>query len=256
MQNINGVFQIPCKVNGIPMKFVFDTGATDVSISITEAKFLIKQGLITKNDFIETVNYKIANGEIIEGTRIYLRKIEIGKFILENVEATILDKQNAPLLLGQSAITKLGSYTISNNKLIFGYFDERIGNQVVDTVPQALRYHIPKLSKINHLLKEEFGFKTYILKENNVNEAWIKIVSPVEKKKNSKGQTYTVNGYSRVEYYVVDCENMKIKCMSILYFDNKDYLEYACTDLLDDFSDLSDKYIYDNYKEIYNFICN
>ncbi len=38
-----------------------------------------KQGLISKDDFIETVNYQIANGEIIEGTKIFLRKIEIGQ---------------------------------------------------------------------------------------------------------------------------------------------------------------------------------
>ena len=45
MKKINGVYQIPCKVNGIPMNFIFDTGATDVTISLVEAKFLIKQGL-------------------------------------------------------------------------------------------------------------------------------------------------------------------------------------------------------------------
>uniref|UniRef100_UPI00404B1F02 retropepsin-like aspartic protease family protein n=1 Tax=Flavobacterium sp. TaxID=239 RepID=UPI00404B1F02 len=256
MQNINGVFHIPCKVNEVPMKFVFDTGASNVSISSTEAKFLIKQGLISKDDFIETVNYQIANGEIIEGTKIFLRKIEIGDFILENIEATIIHQQNAPLLLGQSAISKLGTYTISNNKLIFGDFVNNIENRVLDSVPQARRYHIPKLSKINHFLKDEVGFKTYILKENNVNEAWVKIVSPTQQKKNSKGKTYSVKGYSRLEYYEVDCENMKLTCSAIFYFDNKDFLEYACTDILSDFSDLSDKYIYEEYKEIYNFICN
>ncbi|HQZ26305.1 MAG TPA: retropepsin-like aspartic protease [Flavobacterium sp.] len=118
MEKVNGTYQVPCKVNGIPMKFIFDTGATDVTISITEAKFLIKQGLITKEDFIENTNYQIANGDVIEGTKIYLKTIEIEGVFLKNIPASIIYQQNAPLLLGQSAIEKIGQYTINGNKLI------------------------------------------------------------------------------------------------------------------------------------------
>lgn len=118
MVEVNGIYQIPCKVNGVPMNFIFDTGASDVTISLTEAKFLIKQNLLTKEDFIDTINFKIANGEIIEGTKIILKSIDIDGIILENVSATIINKQNSPLLLGQSAISKLGQYTINENNLI------------------------------------------------------------------------------------------------------------------------------------------
>ena len=34
-----GTYLIPCKVNGVPMKFIFDTGASVISIS---SIFLIK----------------------------------------------------------------------------------------------------------------------------------------------------------------------------------------------------------------------
>lgn len=118
MKKINGIYQIPCKVNGILMNFVFDTGASDVTISVTEAKFLLKQGLLEKVDFIENVNYKMANGEIIEGTKINLKTIEIGGILLKNISASVIHKQNAPLLLGQSALSKLGQYSISGNQLI------------------------------------------------------------------------------------------------------------------------------------------
>lgn len=114
----NGVYTIPCKVNGIPMKFIFDTGASDVSISITEAKFLIKQGLLRDEDIIGTVKYKIANGEIEQGTKIILKEISIDGYILQNVEASIVYQLNAPLLLGQSAISKLGTFQVDGGKLI------------------------------------------------------------------------------------------------------------------------------------------
>lgn len=118
MTKINGVYQIPCKVNGIPMNFIFDTGASDVSISITEAKFLLKNGLLQNEDFIENVNYKIANGDIIEGTKINLKTVEIDGIVLSDISATVIHQQNAPLLLGQSAISKLGPFTIDSDKLI------------------------------------------------------------------------------------------------------------------------------------------
>ena len=146
MNNINGTYQIPCKVNGIPMNFVFDTGASDVTISITEAKFLIKQGLIDKTDFKENVKYEIANGDIIEGTKINLKTIDIGGIILENVSASVIYKQDAPLLLGQSALSKLGQYSINGNHLIIAndengdgilcsyedFFPFKIGNSKFD----------------------------------------------------------------------------------------------------------------------------
>ncbi|CAZ97565.1 Putative protein [Zobellia galactanivorans] len=32
-KKINGIYMIPCKENGLALKFVLDTGASDVSIS-------------------------------------------------------------------------------------------------------------------------------------------------------------------------------------------------------------------------------
>ena len=50
-----GVYKMPCTINGLPLKFIFDTGASDVSISLTEASFMLK------NDFISIKQYKMYN---------------------------------------------------------------------------------------------------------------------------------------------------------------------------------------------------
>ena len=44
MKKEGGVSIIPCKVNGLNLNFIFDTGASDVSISLTEANFMLKNG--------------------------------------------------------------------------------------------------------------------------------------------------------------------------------------------------------------------
>lgn len=117
MEYSNGVYLIPCLVNDIPMKFVFDTGASEVMISSTEALFLIKNGSITEDDILGSNNYKTASGEIIKGTRIILKKIQINDLVLENVNAAVVHNNDAPLLLGQNVIKKLGKITIEDNLL-------------------------------------------------------------------------------------------------------------------------------------------
>lgn len=113
MKKKDGVFYMPCKVNNLPLEFIFDTGASDVVISSAEAIVLLKQNLLLPSDFIGVESYQVASGEINEGTVIIIRKIEIGDLILTNTKATIVHNINAPLLMGQSALSKLGKIEIN-----------------------------------------------------------------------------------------------------------------------------------------------
>ena len=117
MEKQGSVYLVPCKVNGLDLNFIFDTGASDVSISLTEASFMIKNGYLSKDDIIGTEHYKIANGEITEGTKIVLKEIQFANLSLYNVEASIVHNIDAPLLLGQSVIRKLGKIQLDGNKL-------------------------------------------------------------------------------------------------------------------------------------------
>ena len=58
----------------------------------------------------------IANGDIVEGTIILIKQIKIGNLVLRDVEATITNTLSAPLLLGQSAIKKFGTFTFDYQK--------------------------------------------------------------------------------------------------------------------------------------------
>jgi len=112
MQNNNGVYLVPCKINGVEMQFIFDTGASDITMSATEAMFLYKQGKLSKEDIIGAQQYQIADGSIHEGTVVQLSSVEIGNRKLTNVRASIVDNMEAPLLLGQSALSKFGKISI------------------------------------------------------------------------------------------------------------------------------------------------
>lgn len=112
MSEENGIYKIPIEINGSKMNFIFDTGASIISISATEAMFLYKQGTLKEEDFIGNVNFQDATGKISEGTIINLKTVKIGNKVLENVQASIVHNITAPLLFGQSALAQFGKVSI------------------------------------------------------------------------------------------------------------------------------------------------
>lgn len=114
MERKDGVTYVWIEVNGIPLKFIFDTGASSIFISPAEALVLVKQGTLEESDIIGTENYQDATGGISEGTVINLKEVKMGNKILRNVKASVSDNIQSPLLLGQSALEQFGSIEIDN----------------------------------------------------------------------------------------------------------------------------------------------
>lgn len=117
MQKKGGVYEIPCLVNGLKMNFIFDTGASNVCISLTEALFMYKNGYITDEDLGDKTYGKVADGSIIENTKLRLKTIEIEGIIIHDIDAVVVSSIEAPLLLGQSAIRKIGKFEIDADSL-------------------------------------------------------------------------------------------------------------------------------------------
>lgn len=113
-----GVCKVKCVINGLPLHFIFDTGATDVSISSVEATFMAKNDFLSSSDIIGKQNYQTADGNITEGTVINLKDVKLGSLHLNNIKASVVRNQAAPLLLGQSVLSKLGKIEIDNTKKV------------------------------------------------------------------------------------------------------------------------------------------
>ena len=122
----SGTYEVSCKVNDLKLSFIFDTGASDISISQTEALFMLKNDYLAEADIKGKENYMDANGDISVGTKILLKKVEIGGLILKNVSASVVNNKNAPLLFGQSALSKYGKIIIDNKK-----------SEITITVPES-----------------------------------------------------------------------------------------------------------------------
>ena len=116
MENDNGVKYVWIEINGLKLKFIFDTGASSICISSSEASVLYRQGTLQKSDILDIQYFQDATGTISAGTRINLKTVKIGDRTLNNINATVIDNSKAPLLLGQTAFEKFGKISIDNNK--------------------------------------------------------------------------------------------------------------------------------------------
>ena len=121
-----GVCKVKCTINALPLYFVFDTGASDVSLSNVEAAFMLKNDYLSKSDMSGKGYYINANGDISEGTIVTLKEVNFGGLTLKNVKASIVKNQKAPLLLGQSVLARLGKIEIDNShKVIRVKYNEK-----------------------------------------------------------------------------------------------------------------------------------
>ena len=115
MRKEGGVYLVPITVNGLNLDFIFDTGASSISLSSAEAMVMLRQGQITQDDIVGQQQFQDATGGVSVGTIVLLHTVQIGDITLENVEASIVDNIQAPLLLGQTALAKFGKVTIDYN---------------------------------------------------------------------------------------------------------------------------------------------
>lgn len=129
MEKENGVYKVPCTVNGLRMKFIFDTGAATVCISESMASFMLENGYLKESDIIGTGKSSVADGRIVDHVNIILHRIEIGGKLITDVSAVVISGQSSPLLLGQSALAKIGRVSISGNNLVI---EDGQSNQLED----------------------------------------------------------------------------------------------------------------------------
>lgn len=124
----NGIYTLPCEINGLRLRFILDTGASVVSISLTEATFMLKNGYLNEDDIKGTTNIQTADGNIAENYVINLKEVKIGKVTLHNIQAIVSSGLDAPLLLGQSVLSQLGQWSVNDNILVLNdyYIEEEL----------------------------------------------------------------------------------------------------------------------------------
>ncbi len=111
----DGHFHIEAKVNGVPINFMIDTGASDVVLSKSDAKRI---GINT-DELNYSRTYKTANGTT-GGAQVKLKRLQIGGFMLDNFQASVNQGDLDNSLLGMSALRELGGVSINGDEMVIG----------------------------------------------------------------------------------------------------------------------------------------
>jgi clan AA aspartic protease (TIGR02281 family) len=110
-----GTFAVPVTINNqLTLKFVVDSGASDVSVPTDVVSTLTRTGTIADSDFIGSQTYKLADGSTVPSQRFLIRSLKVGDKTLENVTASIAPIAGQ-LLLGQSFLRRFKSWSIDNS---------------------------------------------------------------------------------------------------------------------------------------------
>ncbi len=108
----SGHFVVEALVDGTALRFLVDTGATDVVLSPSDAQLL---GFDLKSLKFTRV-YHTANGTV-RGAPVRLRQITLGPIAMRDVRASVNEAPMTSSLLGMSFLSRLSSYKVSKDTL-------------------------------------------------------------------------------------------------------------------------------------------
>jgi aspartyl protease family protein len=108
-----GHFLLDLIVNGSKVRFLLDTGASEVMLTPDDARRL--GFLPTRLEF--TKRFQTANGEV-RGAPVILREMRIGQLAVHDVPATVNESPMAISLLGMSFLARLQGYEVRDNRLV------------------------------------------------------------------------------------------------------------------------------------------
>jgi len=116
LQRQGGTFTVPVLINKvIPLNFVVDSGADDVSIPADVVSTLFRTGTLQKTDFIGKQNYTLADGSTIPSATFRIRSLTVNEVEIGNVKASVAPAAGE-LLLGQSFLSRFKSWSIDNER--------------------------------------------------------------------------------------------------------------------------------------------
>jgi clan AA aspartic protease (TIGR02281 family) len=109
----HGHFLVEGMVDGVPVDFLIDTGASDIVLNLDDARRLG----FREPDLEFTRRFETANG-VVRGAPVTLRELRVGQLQLFVVQASVNEGALEVSLLGMSFLNELGGYEVADGRLI------------------------------------------------------------------------------------------------------------------------------------------
>lgn len=112
-----GVLAVPVLINqSVRIPFIIDSGAADVQLPAEVLLTLFRTGTISDEDFLGGSSCVLANGSTLRSPRFNIREMRLGKHVVTDVVASTGPAIKSQALLGQSFLSRLGSWTLDKRR--------------------------------------------------------------------------------------------------------------------------------------------
>ncbi len=220
-----GTFVVPVVVNNqITLNFTIDSGAADVSIPEDVFSTLTRTGTIARSDYQGVQQYQLADGSPVLSQRVRIRSLKVGSVEVRNVIASVAPLA-ATLLLGQSFLARLPSWSIDNQRHVLvinqSPSDVSRGNS---PEAQAERGHVqhaqpPDWLKIGTYTDGKgtvYVDTSSVTITNTVRRAWVQVIYAPQTQRGVSDATKWVS--SVVMRQAVNCEQETIRLDEFTFY--------------------------------------
>lgn len=113
-----GVHHVQARINRVAaVEFVLDSGASEVCIPENVVYALVRAGTMSQADVLRPKIARLADGSQTVVRRVMLREVEVGGVVVKELPAIIVAGE-APMLLGQSFLSRLSAWSIDNERAV------------------------------------------------------------------------------------------------------------------------------------------
>jgi clan AA aspartic protease (TIGR02281 family) len=128
LERQGGTYAVPVQINrAITLKFILDSGASDVLIPADVFLTLLRTGTVSQRDFLDSQIYSLADGSKLKGARFIIRELRVGNQIATDVVASV-GPVTGDLLLGLSFLSRFGTVTFDNDRHVLVLSGKASGN--------------------------------------------------------------------------------------------------------------------------------
>ena len=122
-EKLGNTITIPVKINGLGLDMIYDTGASTTCITLAEARYLYSKGKLNDTDILDFQQFQTADGNITVGLRVNISEVLIGDQIkLNDVQALVVENQQAPLLLGQTILKQFKEISVDRENFVIKFY--------------------------------------------------------------------------------------------------------------------------------------
>ncbi len=113
--NSRKLMVIPASIDTYPLTFIYQPDARNNVISAEAVLDLLKEGIITKDDFKGNPQEIISEGAIQRGAELTIPSLRIGRKVIYDIDVVVEPKSEAKLIINKTTLIKFGAFTINED---------------------------------------------------------------------------------------------------------------------------------------------